>query len=133
MIDDVGGLHSLARNPNIAEDALERIMVEYRPLPPIVNPEVATQPDAPLLHPTGSTAPTNPPYPTEPLVSYQINRQFSGWFLPPQVIRAFRAHCQKLTYGSRAPRPTPETAIYVALQPSGCIWLVRGRRCWRPG
>ena len=27
-------------------------------------------------------------YPTEPLVSYQINRQLSGWNLPPLVIRA---------------------------------------------
>ena len=27
-------------------------------------------------------------HPAEPLVSYQINRQFSGWILPPQVIRA---------------------------------------------
>ncbi len=32
-------------------------------------------------------------YPTAPLVSYQINRQLSGWHLPPLVIRAFGAHC----------------------------------------
>jgi hypothetical protein len=32
-------------------------------------------------------------YPTKPLVSYQSNRQFSGWNLPPLVIRAFGAHC----------------------------------------
>ena len=32
-------------------------------------------------------------YPTAPLVSYQINRQLSGWYLPPLVIRAFEAHC----------------------------------------
>jgi hypothetical protein len=31
--------------------------------------------------------------PTKPLVSYQINRQFSGWNLPPLVLRAFGAHC----------------------------------------
>jgi len=37
-------------------------------------------------------------YPAGPLVSYQINRQFSGWLLPPQVIRAFRAHCQFRTF-----------------------------------
>jgi hypothetical protein len=36
-------------------------------------------------------------YPTEPLVSYQINRQLSGWTLPPLVIRAFGAHCQEAT------------------------------------
>src|SRR5258706_11433606 len=28
-------------------------------------------------------------YPAEPLLSYQINRQLSGWNLPPLVIRAF--------------------------------------------
>ena len=33
-------------------------------------------------------------YPAEPLVSYQINRQLSGWNPPPLVIRAFGAHCQ---------------------------------------
>ncbi len=32
--------------------------------------------------------------PAEPLVSYQINRQLSGWNLPPPMIRAFGAHCQ---------------------------------------
>jgi len=32
-------------------------------------------------------------YPAEPLVSYQINRHFSGWNPPPLVIRAFGAHC----------------------------------------
>jgi len=42
-------------------------------------------------------APAPSGYPAEPLVSYQINRQFSGWLLPPQVIRAFRAHCQLRT------------------------------------
>src|SRR3979411_658716 len=36
-------------------------------------------------------------YPAEPLVSYQINRQLSGWNLPPLVIRAFGAHCQQAT------------------------------------
>jgi hypothetical protein len=33
-------------------------------------------------------------YPAEPLVSYRINRQLSGWNLPPLVIRAFGAHGQ---------------------------------------
>jgi hypothetical protein len=28
----------------------------------------------------------------EPLVSYQINRQLSGWNLPPLATRAFGAH-----------------------------------------
>jgi hypothetical protein len=38
-------------------------------------------------------------YPTEPLVSYQINRQLSGWNLPPLVIRAFGAHGQSRRFG----------------------------------
>jgi 2-furoyl-CoA dehydrogenase large subunit len=41
----------LARNRDTAEDALEQIAVEYRPLPPIVDPEAAAWLDAPLLHP----------------------------------------------------------------------------------
>jgi hypothetical protein len=36
-------------------------------------------------------------YPHKPLVSYRINRQLSGWILPPLMIRAFGAHCQLLT------------------------------------
>src|SRR3954451_15759362 len=32
--------------------------------------------------------------PARPLVSYQINRQLSGWNLPPLVIRAVGAHCR---------------------------------------
>src|ERR1700694_2787258 len=35
--------------------------------------------------------------PAEPLVRYQINRQLSGWYLPPLVIRAFGAHGQTRT------------------------------------
>ena len=31
-------------------------------------------------------------YPTEPLVSFQTNRQLSGWIPPPLAIRAFGAH-----------------------------------------
>jgi 2-furoyl-CoA dehydrogenase large subunit len=41
---------ALARDRNTAEDAAERVAVSYRPLPPVVGPEAATQPDAPLLH-----------------------------------------------------------------------------------
>jgi hypothetical protein len=37
-------------------------------------------------------------YPHEPLVSYQINRQLSGWILPPLMIRAFGAHCHFRTH-----------------------------------
>jgi hypothetical protein len=40
-------------------------------------------------------------YPHEPLVSYQINRQLSGWILPPLMIRAFGAHCHMQTLFGR--------------------------------
>jgi hypothetical protein len=52
-------------------------------------------------------------YPTEPLVSYQINRQLSGWNPPPLVIRAFGAHCQQLPY---APQNGIENAKLSALE-----------------
>jgi hypothetical protein len=37
-------------------------------------------------------------YPHEPLVSYRINRQLSGWILPPLMIRVFGAHCHFRTH-----------------------------------
>ena len=40
-------------------------------------------------------------YPHEPLVSYRINRQLSGWILPPLMIRAFGAHCHDRTHAVR--------------------------------
>ena len=40
----------VARNRYAAEDALDRIEVEYRELDPIVDPVAAAEPDAPLLH-----------------------------------------------------------------------------------
>ncbi|HKS88464.1 MAG TPA: xanthine dehydrogenase family protein molybdopterin-binding subunit [Stellaceae bacterium] len=42
---------ALARDRHTAEDAIERISVDYRPLPAILDPEAAAMPDAPLLHP----------------------------------------------------------------------------------
>jgi hypothetical protein len=36
-------------------------------------------------------------YPAEPLVSFRINRQLSGWHLPPLVIRALGAHGHERT------------------------------------
>src|ERR1700756_1552519 len=61
---------------------------------------------SPPLRPAGSLSRPRRPlsrgsspsgYPAEPLVSFQINRQLSGWILPPQVIRAFGAHCHDRT------------------------------------
>src|SRR5262245_35448010 len=56
--------------------------------------------------------------PHEPLVSYRINRQLSEWNLPPLVIRAFGAHCQKRTHAlqQKAPLfdPSPASASIIA-------------------
>jgi 2-furoyl-CoA dehydrogenase large subunit len=42
---------ALARERNIADDALERIAIDYRSLSAAVDPETAISADAPLLHP----------------------------------------------------------------------------------
>lgn len=39
----------IADDPYIARDGVEAIVVEYEPLPPVVNPEQALAPDAPLI------------------------------------------------------------------------------------
>src|SRR5580704_19596989 len=39
--------------------------------------------------------------PAEPLVSYRINRLFSGWNLPPLMIHAFGAHGHQATSRTR--------------------------------
>src|SRR5918912_404376 len=45
----------VAENRYIAEDARDLIQVEYEPLPPVVDPEAALEPGAPLVHePLGS-------------------------------------------------------------------------------
>ena len=63
------------------------------------------------LRPTGSLSRPRRPlsrgsspasHPVEPLVSFQINQQFSGWNLPPLMIRAFRAHGQQKTLSPRS-------------------------------
>lgn len=43
-----------AESPEIAERALEKIRVEYRPLPGVFSPEQAAHPDAPRLHSRGN-------------------------------------------------------------------------------
>jgi hypothetical protein len=50
-------------------------------------------------------------YPAEPLVSYQINRQLSGWIPPPLVIRAFGAHCHEQTSPNPLVNPTNDTTV----------------------
>jgi hypothetical protein len=44
-------------------------------------------------------------YPTKPLASFRINRQLSGWNLPPLMIRAFGAHCQSATFAPQQDSP----------------------------
>ena len=58
--------------------------------------------------------------PAEPLVSYQINRQLSGWNLPPLVIRAFGAHCQQATLR----RPCESISPRIDLLPLGLRFQV---------
>src|SRR5665811_1508432 len=65
-------------------------------------------------------------YPTEPLVSYQINRQLSGWNLPPLVIRAFGAHCQEETLP--LPRRHERCVVYSHREASGSSSSRRGCR-----
>ena len=45
-------------------------------------------------------------YPHKLLVSYRINRQLSGWILPPLMIRAFGAHCHEPTYAVQQAAPS---------------------------
>jgi hypothetical protein len=50
--------------------------------------------------------------PARTLVSYRINRQLSGWNLPPLVIRAFGAHCQNRTFdASQLSRHEPASEV----------------------
>jgi hypothetical protein len=49
--------------------------------------------------------------PHPPLVSYRINRQLSGWNLPPLMIRAFGAHCQRLPTGQGSTRCSRSRAV----------------------
>ena len=53
-------------------------------------------------------------YPHEPLVSYRINRQLSGWILPPLMIRAFGAHCHLRTHALQQTNLRGRDASYLA-------------------
>jgi carbon-monoxide dehydrogenase large subunit len=45
----------LAESRDLAEDAAERVEIAYEPLPPLVDPEAAAAPGAPLLHDEAGT------------------------------------------------------------------------------
>jgi carbon-monoxide dehydrogenase large subunit len=45
----------VAENRYVAEDALESILIDYDPLPNVIDPEQAVLPDAPLLHEEAGT------------------------------------------------------------------------------
>ena len=59
--------------------------------------------------------------PAEPLVSYRINRQFSGWNLPPLMIRAFGAHGQDRDIGSAANTAYSITSSASTSRPCGIV------------
>ena len=64
---------------------------------------------------------------SKPLVSYQINRQLSGWNLPPLVIRAFEAH----RMASR--KPTESSTRHVMAKVGPRAWPApSGERPHRP-
>jgi hypothetical protein len=70
--------------------------------------------------------------PSRPLVSYQSNRQFSGRYLPPLVIRAFGAH-RKMTVSQKrngAPeKPRCERQKQLGTCPStGARWNMSAHR-----
>jgi hypothetical protein len=59
--------------------------------------------------------------PAEPLVSYRINRQFSGWNLPPLMIRAFGAHGQNQTHAPQQRASYSITSSAVASRFGGTV------------
>src|ERR1700736_3185577 len=59
--------------------------------------------------------------PHKPLVSYRINRQLSGWILPPLMIRAFGAHCQDRTHAVQQNRPYSITSSAMASSDGGIV------------
>jgi len=71
-------------------------------------------------------------HPAEPLVSYQINRQFSGWILPPQVIRAFGAHCQQRTYDTGGADLRLAVASCASTTVTSCSAISRVAACALP-
>jgi hypothetical protein len=59
-------------------------------------------------------------YPTEPLASFQTNRQLSGWILPPLMIRAFGAHGHYSTCGRAISQPIRAGCAFGAARAARC-------------
>ena len=96
-----------AHYPGGTNGCLCRLLPRSRSLPRLAGRSASalslSRPSQALLtlRPTGSLSRLKRPlsrgsspsgYPAEPLVSFQINRQLSGWNLPPLMVRAFGAH-----------------------------------------
>src|SRR6202045_565832 len=60
-------------------------------------------------------------YPHKPLVSYRINRQLSGWILPPLMIRAFGAHCHNRTHAPQQNDARSGSLIRSRRQPARAV------------
>ncbi len=61
--------------------------------------------------------------PAQTAVSYRINRQLSGWILPPLMIRAFEAHCHQrihLSLGGEAGGRSPGFILPPGEKRRGC-------------
>ena len=68
----------VAESPYIAKDALELIAVEYEPLPPVVNPEQAAAPDAPVIRTDKEGVDSNHIYHWESGSKDDTDRAFAG-------------------------------------------------------
>ena len=85
---------------------------------------LALRPDGSLNRPRRPLSRGSNPtgYPVKSLVSYQINRQLSGWNLPPLMIHAFGAH-PSFPHSSSAPlrKSTAFVATITRTAPVGPI------------
>jgi carbon-monoxide dehydrogenase large subunit len=89
----------VAETRAIARDALDRIEVDYDPLPAVIDPEKALEKDSPLTHP-----------------ELETNVAFT-WSLPPSDLDgAFKEADKVLKLRVVHPRLTP-----MALEPRGCV------------
>jgi len=89
----------VAQNRYLAEDALELVTIDYEPLPPVIDPEQAARPGAPLLHDEAGT-------------NVLVSREFKRG----DVDAAFDAAQVRVKGRFRMHRKTP-----VAIEPRACL------------